>query len=127
MNHNYNRKLKPLARSLRTNGTKAEACLWKYVLKAGMMKGYNFKRQRPVLNYIADFFCADLKLIIELDGSTHSLEEVAEKDEKKDADLKASGYNVLRFTDKEVLEQIGGVANAIEQWIEAREPEGGVD
>lgn len=56
--------------------TKAEACLWKYVLSSGKLKGYKFKRQRPVLQYIADFMCPDLMLIIEVDGITHLDEEV---------------------------------------------------
>jgi very-short-patch-repair endonuclease len=63
--------------------TKAEACLWKYVLKAGGMKGLAFRRQRPVLHYIADFMCKELQLIIEVDGITHTYEEVAEKDNRK--------------------------------------------
>jgi len=116
-NNNYNKRLQPFARQLRTSGTKAEACLWKYVLRAGSMNGYNFKRQRPIADYIADFFCAELKLIIEVDGITHHNEETRIRDQKKDADLKALGYTVLRFTDNEVLEHIGWVGNAIEQWI----------
>ena len=69
-NHYYNKKLQPYAKILRSEMTKAAACLWKYVLKARMMKGYQFRRQRPVLNYIADFMCKDLKLVIEVDGIT---------------------------------------------------------
>ena len=61
--------------------TKAEACLWKYVLKAGQLKGFPFRRQRPVLNYIADFLCKELKLIIEVDGITHQWEDTIKKDE----------------------------------------------
>ena len=56
--------------------TKAEACLWKYVLRAGKMKSFQFRRQRPVLNYIADFMCKELMLIIEVDGITDSWEDV---------------------------------------------------
>jgi very-short-patch-repair endonuclease len=54
-NHFYNNNLQPNANRLRKEMTKAEACLWKYVLRAGKMKGFQFRRQRPVLNYIADF------------------------------------------------------------------------
>jgi len=64
--------------------TKAEACLWKYVLPAGMMKGYTFNRQRAVMNYIADFSCKKLCLVIEVDGITHQQEEVYLKDKKKE-------------------------------------------
>lgn len=56
-NHYYNKNLQPNANRLRKEMTKAEACLWKYVLRARKMKGFQFKRQRPVLIYIADFMC----------------------------------------------------------------------
>ena len=93
--------------------TKAEACLWKYVLRAGQVKGYQFRRQRPVLNYIADFMCMDLKLVIEVDGVTHEWQETAAKDLNKEKDLTAAGFKVLRFTDEEVLRQIEGVRDKI--------------
>ena len=67
----YNKRLQPFASKLRKEMTKAEACLWKYALRAGQMKGYQFRRQRPVLNYIADFMCKELRLVIEVDGITH--------------------------------------------------------
>src|ERR1041385_8885355 len=97
--HLYNTRLQPFANKLRKNMTKAEACLWKYVLRARQLKGYQFRRERPVLNYIADFMCKELKLIIEVDGLTHQWEETAEKDSKKDRDLKAAGFTILRFDD----------------------------
>lgn len=59
--------------------TKAEVFLWKFILKASFT-GYKFRRQRPVLNYIADFMCIELKLIIEVDGYTHLSEKAKEKD-----------------------------------------------
>jgi very-short-patch-repair endonuclease len=55
-NYHYNPTLKTFAKDLRKHMTKAEACLWKYQLRAGQMKGYTFLRQRPVLSYIADFY-----------------------------------------------------------------------
>ena len=63
-NHDYNKQLQPFAQQLRNRGTKAEACLWKYALRAGQMKGYAFRRQRPILKYIADFVCFELSLVI---------------------------------------------------------------
>ncbi|MBI5874618.1 MAG: DUF559 domain-containing protein [Deltaproteobacteria bacterium] len=93
--------------------TKAEACLWKYVLRARQMNGYQFRRQRPVLNYVADFMCMDLKLVIELDGVTHERKETVAKDLNKGKDLTAVGFKVLRFTDEEVLRQIEGVREKI--------------
>ena len=70
-NYHYNKELQPLASKLRKDMTKAKACLWKYVLRAGTMMGYKFRRQRPVLNYIADFMCMELMLVIEVDGYSH--------------------------------------------------------
>ena len=68
--HQYNPHLQTFANKLRKEMTKAEACLWKYALRSSMMKGYPFRRQRPVLKYIADFMCNDLMIIIEVDGIT---------------------------------------------------------
>ena len=78
-----NKNLQPFANQLRKEMTKAEACLWKYILKAKQLKGYQFRRQRPVLNYIADFICMELMLIIEVDGITHHWEETIVKDKKE--------------------------------------------
>ena len=113
-NHGYNKQLLANASALRKNMTKAEACLWKYVLKAGGMKGFTFRRQRPVLNYIADFMCKELFLIIEVDGITHSYEKVAIEDIKRQTDLEEVGFTVIRFTDEEVLNSINSVYKEIE-------------
>ncbi|GAB4243523.1 MAG: hypothetical protein Tsb0034_21430 [Ekhidna sp.] len=78
----YNPKLKELARYLRNNSTQSEILLWKY-LKGKHMHGYDFHRQKPLLNYIADFYCYELKLVIELDSYTHKFEEAVKKDLKK--------------------------------------------
>jgi very-short-patch-repair endonuclease len=118
-NYHYNKGLKEKANDLRKNGTKAEACLWKYVLKASML-GYSFKRQRPVLNYIADFMSTELMLIIEVDGITHTHEATKQYDKVKQAALEHIGFTVLRFTDDEVLEDINGVREAILGWIKSR-------
>lgn len=115
-NYAYNKNLQPFANKLRKEMTKAEAALWKYVLKARAMKGYQFRRQRTVLNYIADFMCKELCLVIEVDGITHDLEETLEKDDKKDCDLAAIG--IRGFTDADVLKNIQGVARRIEEVIE---------
>ncbi len=120
-NHNlYNKHLKGNAHELRNTMTKSEACLWKYALRA-KMTGYVFNRQRSVLNYIADFMCKELKLIIEVDGYSHTLDEVIEKDEKKHKNLEDAGFMIIRFTDDEVLKGIENVKRAIEQTIEELE------
>lgn len=114
----YNSKLQPFANQLRKTMTKAEACLWKYALRAGKRKGYGFRRQRPVLNFIADFMCKELMLVIEVDGITHTWEETTEKDRIKDEQLKNAGFHVLRFTDDDVLKRINWAIELIEITIE---------
>ncbi|MDL2213346.1 endonuclease domain-containing protein [Bacteroides sp. OttesenSCG-928-D19] len=122
-NNNYNKKLKENANQLRANMTKAEACLWKYALRAGMMNGYKFRRQRPIGWYIADFLCLELLLVIEVDGVTHLFEETQRKDMKKEAYLIGQGYRVLRFTDEEVLKKMTVVKQQIEMAIRVQEEE----
>jgi very-short-patch-repair endonuclease len=112
----YNKSLQPFANRLRKEMTKAEACLWKYVLRAGQMRGYQFRRQRPVLNYIADFMCKELRLVIEVDGITHDYRLY--RDELRTDELRRAGFNVYRFTDEEVLTNIQSVASEIERIIE---------
>ena len=119
-NHEYNKNLQPYANRLRKEMTKAEACLWKYILKAKQLRGYQFRRQRPVGNYIADFLCMELMLIIEVDGLTHYWDETILKDKKKQADLEALGFTVLHFTDDEVLNNIKVVHDFLENWIESK-------
>jgi very-short-patch-repair endonuclease len=117
-NWHYNKKLKSKANALRKNLTKAEACLWKYALRAKQMRGYTFRRQRPVLNFIADFMCKELLLVIELDGLTHHDEKTAEKDRAKEKALKDAGFYVLRFSDETVLNDIKGATRSIENFID---------
>ncbi|MBK8142736.1 MAG: DUF559 domain-containing protein [Chitinophagaceae bacterium] len=119
-NHLYNKNLQPNANRLWKEMTKAEACLWKFVLRAGKMKGYSFRRQRPVLNYIADFMCKELMLIVEVDGSIHELEEVRKNDEQRQKALEEAGFTVLRFTNHEVLTNIQWVHSYLEEWIEKK-------
>jgi very-short-patch-repair endonuclease len=108
----YNSSLKPFANQNRKQMTKAEACLWKYVLRSSQT-GFVFNRQRPALNYIADFMCKELKLIIEVDGYTHLLEDVIFNDKIRQINLEEAGFKVIRFKDEEVLREIDVVRNKI--------------
>jgi very-short-patch-repair endonuclease len=129
-NYHYNKSLKDRARALRNNSTKTEIFLWNDVLKKGMLKGYAFLRQRPVLYYIADFMCFELMLVIEIDGISHETAEAAVKDARKTADLEAVGFTVLRFSDWEVRERRLDVAESLTAWIEAfekRRDDGGLE
>lgn len=112
----YNKNLKKLATRNRNNATKSEACLWKYALSK-KQTGYTFKRQRPVLNYIADFMCQELLFIIEVDGSSHNEIEVKLKDLKRQKKLEDAGFKILRFTDEEVLDNIDDVIRNIKEFI----------
>ena len=114
----YNSNLQPFANRLRKEMTKAEACLWKYALRAGMRKGYSFRRQRPVLNFIADFMCKELMLVIEVDGVTHTWPETIKKDAIKDEQLRAAGFHMMRFTDNDVLKNMTSVIQQIDSKIE---------
>jgi len=114
----YNNKLLDFARSNRKSMTKAEACLWKFVLSKGQIQGYKFQRQRPILNYIADFICKELMLIIEVDGITHQWDEVAEKDKIREDALIKIGFTIIRFDDDDVLNHINHVIYQITEYVE---------
>ena len=117
-NHDYNKNLQPYANRLRKEMTKAEACLWKYVLKGKQLRGYQFRRQRPILNYIVDFVCLELKLVVEVDGLSHHWEETMLKDHRKQTALEEAGFTVLRFRDEEVLNNINVVHEQLQNWID---------
>ena len=110
----YNPKLKEYAKKLRNNSTYTEIMLWNY-LKQKQIRGYDFDRQKPIDNYIVDFYCKDLMLAIEVDGDSHYGNE--KKDEEKDKRLNQLGVAVLRFDDLEIKYSLDKVLEKIEQWI----------
>jgi very-short-patch-repair endonuclease len=114
-NNDYNRYLKYFAKDLRNNSTKAEIRLWCELLRNKNMMRYSFLRQRSAGNYIADFMCFKLKLIIEVDGITH--ENKIDADRIRDENLKTGSYFVMRFTDYEIMEELEEVKEKIEKWI----------
>ena len=116
----YNPKLIPLARQLRKNSTLSEVLLWNY-LKGKQMMGYDFHRQKPLDNYIVDFFCPELMLVIEIDGSSHEIEGAYEKDQQRQQQLEDLGVSFLRFDDLTVKQDIWQVLGVIEAWIETYE------
>lgn len=91
MKYIYNQELKPLARNLRNQSTKTEIMLWNH-LKARQLKGYQFNRQKPLGNYIVDFLCKKLNLVIEIDGASHT--DKTESDMKKQVYLNSIGLTV---------------------------------
>jgi len=115
----YNNKLQKFARTLRKNGTKGEAMFWLNVLKAKQVWPYQFNRQFPVGNYIVDFICRRLKLIIEIDGSSHLVKN--EEDFQKQQFLESKGFTILRFSEGVVVYKINDVVEEIDYAIQCLE------
>ncbi|MDE2156964.1 MAG: endonuclease domain-containing protein [Xanthomonadaceae bacterium] len=103
------------ARSLRTTATDAERKLW-YHLRARRLGRFKFRRQHPIPPYVADFYCDELKLAIELDGSQHN----EESDLPRTLALQRQGLFVLRFWDNQVLQEIEAVLGAILDFAQDR-------
>jgi len=100
----------PKARFLRRNQTDAERILWQELRNRGVF-GYKFRRQVPVGPYITDFLCNAAQLIVEIDGGQHA--ENREYDQYRDDFLRANGYDVIRFWNNEVMQNLDGVLESI--------------
>ena len=111
----YNPKLKALSRELRKKGTLSEVLLWN-ALKGKQIKGYQFIRQKPIDEYIVDFFCSKLKLIIEIDGISHN--EKSERDQIRQRKLESIGLSIIRFYEWDIRKDIRAVVQGIENWME---------
>ena len=105
-----------LAKDLRRNMTDAEKLLWNH-LKAGV-KGLKFRRQHPIGIYIADFYCHKIKLIVEVDGSIHTVKDVKDNDKKREDDLRGWGNTIIRFTNEHVFKNIDHVLDEINKTVE---------
>ena len=118
----YNPRLKDFSRDLRSRRQLSEALLWN-CLKS-KKTGYSFSRQKPILNYIADFFCKELRLVVEIDGSSHFSVEAQEKDRERDRQMEVLGLRVIRVKDSDVRRNPDRVADwLMEQMKEMRESE----
>jgi len=106
-------------RNLRRNQTEAEKKLWS-VLRNRQLNGVKFRRQFPVGGYIVDFYCPEYKLGIEADGGQHYQDEWKVRDELRTITLNNLGVEVIRFSDWEILNNIGGVYEVIQKSIEKR-------
>ncbi|HEY5125112.1 MAG TPA: DUF559 domain-containing protein [Ignavibacteria bacterium] len=111
----YNSKNKHLSRVLRKKSTLAEVLLWNE-LKGRKILNYQFMRQKPIGNYIVDFYCSPLKLVVEIDGLTHIGKE--DYDLKREKYLTSIGLIVLRFFDNDVKQNMSGVIGALYEWID---------
>ena len=108
----YNKNLKILARNLRENMTDAERLIWSK-LRMKQLKNCQFYRQKVIGNYIVDFYCPKAKLVVEVDGGQHYMDEGKKKDEKRDSYIQRLGLKVLRFSDRDVLKNINSVSEEV--------------
>ncbi len=115
----YNPALKEIARKLRAEMTGSEQRLWSR-LRAKQLQGVQFYRQKPIGNYIVDFFAPRAKLAIEVDGSQHLDVDHVLQDAERDGYLAAQGLQVLHFNNLRVLQELDGVVDAIYQEVVER-------
>lgn len=112
--HKYNHNLNNFARSNRRAGNLSEALLWNELKHKKL--GFKFTRQKPIGNYIADFYCAEKNLVIEIDGWTH--DEKIEYDTNRDKYMKSLGIYVLRINDVDVKQDMFGVLYLIQHLLD---------
>jgi very-short-patch-repair endonuclease len=116
----YKKNLKELSKSLRSNLTEAERCLWKRIRLKHL--GYVFYRQKPIGDYIVDFYCPKAKLVIEVDGGQHFSGETRDNDKIRNEYLQSIGLMVLRFPNTEVQRNIEGVVERIIESLQDKIP-----
>jgi len=110
--------LRPRARELRTNQTKAEGILWS-ALRYRKRLGFKFRRQHVIDQFIVDFYCAEARLVIEVDGAVH--EFTGERDQARQEMLEGLGLRVIRFANDDVERNLDGVVIEIERALRGRE------
>jgi len=116
MTHLYNKPSEKAKRKqLRNNMTPAEIILWSKLKDKGL--GYKFRRQHGVGPFVLDFCCPTLKLAVEVDGDSHYTPEAKVRDDERQKVIEACGFRFLRFTNREVTENVEGVAVKISQYI----------
>ena len=108
----YTPRLKERARALRRAGNLAEVLLW-HRLKSGRFKGLDFDRQKIIGNYIVDFYCAEKRAVVEVDGGSHDAK--ADYDAQRDAYLSGLGLNVIHVLDRDVRQDLAAVVDFLEQ------------
>lgn len=103
-----------IAKRLRKKSTRAEKILWQ-LLRNRQFKGYKFRRQHPVGKYVADFYCHQSKLVIELDGEVHNDEEQMKYDMERNEFMKELGLKVLRIKNEDVIDKMERVIELIKE------------
>jgi very-short-patch-repair endonuclease len=115
----YRKDLKIKSRTLRKNLTDSERILWSR-LRTKQIMDVQFYRQKPIGNYIVDFYAPRANLVVEVDGSQHKREGNMQKDEARDLDLENLGLKVLRFNSREVIKETDAVLEVIYKVIGER-------
>jgi len=105
------------AARLRRYMTGAERMLWEKIRKK-QISGLTFRRQHPINQFIADFYCHKLKLAIEIDGSVHDIEDIKLHDKGRDDEFEKFGITTMRFKNEEVIENFIGVIEKIKSYCE---------
>jgi very-short-patch-repair endonuclease len=105
-----------LALQMRKNPTEAERAMWK-ILRKFRHSGFTFRRQHPIEFYIADFYCHNLRLVIEVDGEIHTEKEIQNHDDGRTGELERFGIKVVRFTNNLILHDINQVVEEINATI----------
>ena len=113
----YNKNLKQYSRDLRNNSTMSEILLWMQ-LRGRKFRGYQFNRQKLLDNYIADFYCRRMNLVIEIDGDSHDSIEAMEYDKARDEILERHGLTVIRIADIDVKRDMNNVLRQIDSFID---------
>lgn len=116
----YNKKLKERARMMRRNMTVPEKKIWEELLSKDQMLGLRFLRQKPIDHFIVDFYCSKLRIVVEIDGSSHLGDQPEAYDNERTLVLKKYGIVVYRYTNDEVLNSIERVAEDLKEKIKAR-------
>ena len=111
------------AKALRNSMTEAENVLWNQ-LRNSRLNGYKFRRQHPIYRFIADFYCHEARLIVEIDGEIHNEARNKEHDDGRTFELQELDIRVIRFTNQEIFNSIDMVLNTIHSAIEQSLPLG---
>ncbi|MGD8559316.1 MAG: endonuclease domain-containing protein [Gammaproteobacteria bacterium] len=117
--HQYNPKLKTTARTLRKRMTDSELKLWSRIRRK-QIAGLQFYRQRPIGNYIVDFYCPGAQIVLEVDGSQHMNKPATQNDQYRDSYLKQQGIKVLRFDNLQIVKQLDAVVEEVHRTAASR-------
>ena len=114
----YNKFLDSKVKELRNHPTPAEKQFWDILRKMPFYQTTRFNRQKPLGEYIVDFYCHEHRLVIEIDGDSHAQDGAVRKDKKRTAFLESQGLQIIRFTNQEVLHRIDGVMATLQNLLD---------